>query len=222
MRKVRYLLFDELNEWNVVDVDSPQSPQKLGVPQTLGVSINAPAEETAAALKEIVGTQQKAEIFVALSAESCLVAEIEFPQQRRRRSMSEMLYALEAQLPTSGEELVADFLGVESRFLGIAVNFGWLEALPLALERQGLPVYGISPMALLALQAVPTSPSESDFSAILWQHNEWIEAFLFEGARLCEWTHISASDVAIDRQLAYRSEERRVGKECRSRWSPYH
>ena len=23
-------------------------------------------------------------------------------------------------------------------------------------------------------------------------------------------------------QLEYRSEERRVGKECRSRWSPYH
>ena len=22
--------------------------------------------------------------------------------------------------------------------------------------------------------------------------------------------------------IAYRSEERRVGKECRSRWSPYH
>ena len=38
-----------------------------------------------------------------------------------------------------------------------------------------------------------------------------------------------APDVAIDNrqldtaeQLAIRSEERRVGKECRSRWSPYH
>ena len=29
-------------------------------------------------------------------------------------------------------------------------------------------------------------------------------------------------DNAILRALAYRSEERRVGKECRSRWSPYH
>ena len=25
-----------------------------------------------------------------------------------------------------------------------------------------------------------------------------------------------------EKELAYRSEERRVGKECRSRWSPYH
>src|SRR3712207_9154325 len=26
----------------------------------------------------------------------------------------------------------------------------------------------------------------------------------------------------IENKLGYRSEERRVGKECRSRWSPYH
>ena len=30
-------------------------------------------------------------------------------------------------------------------------------------------------------------------------------------------------DMAINDMLVkYRSEERRVGKECRSRWSPYH
>src|SRR2546425_12889638 len=27
---------------------------------------------------------------------------------------------------------------------------------------------------------------------------------------------------AMDQELVQRSEERRVGKECRSRWSPYH
>ena len=36
--------------------------------------------------------------------------------------------------------------------------------------------------------------------------------FLIEGISLQEVTHI----------LRTRSEERRVGKECRSRWSPYH
>ena len=30
------------------------------------------------------------------------------------------------------------------------------------------------------------------------------------------------SDVMLDRLALTRSEERRVGKECRSRWSPYH
>ena len=32
-----------------------------------------------------------------------------------------------------------------------------------------------------------------------------------EGCRIC-----------LTRELPHRSEERRVGKECRSRWSPYH
>src|SRR2546426_9404070 len=31
-----------------------------------------------------------------------------------------------------------------------------------------------------------------------------------------------ALDLTLPRQLRRRSEERRVGKECRSRWSPYH
>ena len=33
-------------------------------------------------------------------------------------------------------------------------------------------------------------------------------------------SHVGASSEAADERL--RSEERRVGKECRSRWSPYH
>ena len=33
-------------------------------------------------------------------------------------------------------------------------------------------------------------------------------------------THIYGKEDVIDKVL--RSEERRVGKECRSRWSPYH
>src|SRR5256884_5601491 len=32
----------------------------------------------------------------------------------------------------------------------------------------------------------------------------------------------SLPDVMVEQGSKYRSEERRVGKECRSRWSPYH
>ena len=34
---------------------------------------------------------------------------------------------------------------------------------------------------------------------------------------ICRELHCQPGDI-----LEYRSEERRVGKECRSRWSPYH
>src|SRR3712207_3216610 len=41
------------------------------------------------------------------------------------------------------------------------------------------------------------------------RRDEWIRLGVWDRLRLC----------CLD---AYRSEERRVGKECRSRWSPYH
>ena len=40
---------------------------------------------------------------------------------------------------------------------------------------------------------------------------------------LCHWTKKSFRDEGTCyKHKFYRSEERRVGKECRSRWSPYH
>ena len=39
------------------------------------------------------------------------------------------------------------------------------------------------------------------------------------GARSAEWP---AQEIDGKPNYNYRSEERRVGKECRSRWSPYH
>src|SRR5258708_31720168 len=41
----------------------------------------------------------------------------------------------------------------------------------------------------------------------------------FDLARLRQ---LAMSGTSVDRPIGGRSEERRVGKECRSRWSPYH
>ena len=41
--------------------------------------------------------------------------------------------------------------------------------------------------------------------------------------KLCEsWDFENGFFTILSPNLAERSEERRVGKECRSRWSPYH
>src|SRR2546430_16444778 len=51
-----------------------------------------------------------------------------------------------------------------------------------------------------------------------------VHARVPEKFRDVQWTHLPAgegSGVFVER-VHRRSEERRVGKECRSRWSPYH
>ena len=41
-------------------------------------------------------------------------------------------------------------------------------------------------------------------------------------ALICHLNHQPFDDLRILYAVLIRSEERRVGKECRSRWSPYH
>ena len=43
-----------------------------------------------------------------------------------------------------------------------------------------------------------------------------------ENRRPLSYAYVAITLDNSDHQLAIRSEERRVGKECRSRWSPYH
>ena len=43
-----------------------------------------------------------------------------------------------------------------------------------------------------------------------------------ELGKLTRELHDSLNNFQLDSKIASRSEERRVGKECRSRWSPYH
>ena len=44
----------------------------------------------------------------------------------------------------------------------------------------------------------------------------------FQGVRVAEQSKIVEVPVLVGDEVVQRSEERRVGKECRSRWSPYH
>src|SRR5256885_3413132 len=73
-----------------------------------------------------------------------------------------------------------------------------------------LPIYALS------------TRSRSNSSALDAAENPRI---VFDGvSRLCADSHaiVSAAAPTATRGTYARSEERRVGKECRSRWSPYH
>ena len=54
------------------------------------------------------------------------------------------------------------------------------------------------------------------------QYQLKIPAGGFPGGAVVENLPANAGDTGSSPGLGRRSEERRVGKECRSRWSPYH
>ena len=62
-----------------------------------------------------------------------------------------------------------------------------------------------------------------DAKLLIVDDNAELLALLCEQLRGAGYGHIrTAQSCAAARACFARSEERRVGKECRSRWSPYH
>src|SRR2546430_13652110 len=88
---------------------------------------------------------------------------------------------------------------------------------------------GIRDLTVTGVQtcALPIWPPEIQ---LLYDGGEAVLAGNAEGFLRAQLAHAGATltttdvarDPATDRQGGVRSEERRVGKECRSRWSPYH
>ena len=57
----------------------------------------------------------------------------------------------------------------------------------------------------------------------MWKEGEAKLGFIANDVQADDAGHIFVANMATDmRGTGARSEERRVGKECRSRWSPYH
>ena len=74
--------------------------------------------------------------------------------------------------------------------------------------KAGLPQQSLKP----SLQVEPQSP----FSSFKYGGNTVVESYSVLGS--CR----PSDPYSVNSVYSYRSEERRVGKECRSRWSPYH
>ena len=71
-------------------------------------------------------------------------------------------------------------------------------------------------IAFMGPGILPPAAFVAAFAFILMTNFMSVGAQLFEAGR---YEQLKAMPIA---QTAIRSEERRVGKECRSRWSPYH
>src|SRR5256884_8530175 len=80
-----------------------------------------------------------------------------------------------------------------------------------------LPRRTIVPLVCLLL-AMPSAAPSDDF----WKHKpsrQWSAREALKLVRRSPWAKL---EIVVLGEKETRSEERRVGKECRSRWSPYH
>src|SRR2546429_4238852 len=82
-------------------------------------------------------------------------------------------------------------------------------------------VTGVQTCALpISLRREKTSVSQEDYLKAIWEMLEESQTPI--SARLAEELQVTPPAVTAALKRMTRSEERRVGKECRSRWSPYH
>ena len=94
---------------------------------------------------------------------------------------------------------------------GKKVNFvNWV-------KQYGEDIVGLRELLLYGLKGMA---SYSEHALRLGQEDEEVFAYFHEALEFLTKKDLSADDLLG--QCLKRSEERRVGKECRSRWSPYH
>ena len=68
---------------------------------------------------------------------------------------------------------------------------------------------------------VPSKTLLANGNSVVWSSGDQIA--IFQGASVADRYQVKEDNVGTKKgAFAIRSEERRVGKECRSRWSPYH
>src|SRR5256886_15128752 len=130
------------------------------------------------------------------------------------------------------------------RYRSVALAVGGLAAraiAPLRLAAQGNERLGRTTDVIPSASAEPShlEPARGILRTLVgtWRFEIWfagnyggapdasgtrVVKALFDDLRL-EWSEqLDHSTIAGQGVLGFRSEERRVGKECRSRWSPYH
>src|SRR5689334_25014937 len=71
----------------------------------------------------------------------------------------------------------------------------------------------------------PGVRSDSDMYTLGYRFRPWRDPkAIADAPAILSYIHETAAEYDVESTIRYnhRSEERRVGKECRSRWSPYH
>ena len=170
----------------------------------------ATIEARVAGLRQQLESMQIADrpIVLALGSSWCLSAAIsteELDRGSRRRAMG---YRLEEHLPVSAEDVVADYVSIDSSHaLGVCAEFGRLAPLVAAMEAANLNVRHISPATLLAAAGAIQQHSRVD-GILIANHEEHgpsqagYDFIALQSGKPSQWWWLAGDKVAVREQVS--------------------
>src|SRR2546429_2590525 len=173
---------------------------------------------------------QEPSIFRKLTVEQNILAILETCKMKRAERAVRLKYLLEElDLARLSKSMAYTLSGGEKRRLEITRALVTSPKLLLLDE----PFSGIDPIAVYEVQKIVRRLKERGLGILITDHNVRETLKLVDRAYLIhkgEVVYEGAAEQLVNDPKAreiylgpeFRSEERRVGKECRSRWSPYH
>lgn len=169
---------------------------------------SANPQEISDAVTSFVGDAELSgkQIVLALSAESVLTGTFVLDSNHRRNHQM-LTYELESQLPWPAEEVTADFQCVGEHCFGVATETAGLESLVTTLERNGLRVQSISPLAILAVQQLHREVGLKGFGILVWQEADHCEMMQLKEGRLHGWRRTATDPESLRRGIALASIE---------------
>lgn len=131
-------------------------------------------------------------VVLAIPSQWCLCATVSSDGLPRKKLRQGLLFRMEEHLPTSAEEMVADFITLGDHALGIAVQINQVAPLVEALEAHGLAIEVISTAPLLAAQEAPThSSAQTAPHVVLWGDQDRLEMVILDAGRPRAWHLLS-------------------------------
>ena len=118
-----------------------------------------------------------------------------------------------------GKRFFKEEFGVDNKILWLPDVFGYSAAMPQILKKCGIDYFMTTKLAWNEFNKVP-------YDTMNWEGIDGSKVFTHMittlGVGQPETSFFTTYNGMLHPDAIMRSEERRVGKECRSRWSPYH
>jgi hypothetical protein len=180
--------------------DSEVFPVSLANQATTDVSERAKAIATVLKERGYDGSG----VMLAIPSQWCLCAAISIADLPKRNRRQLMIYRLEEHLPMAAEELVIDFGLAGERALGICALVSRLQPWVGALERLGVAVQSVVPIALLAAKMVDIRLAD----VLLLGNDKGTDVLTFARGQIVGWsTELDIEGVGVQlRRLSLLSE----------------